>query len=139
MNAGQSALVHDALALSKSIRDDIALSVPAWPMGLPDWYADSLTLTLKAPGRTFVYVWHRGGDDAELTLHFGPGVRARHLVEQYPAPSQPGTRQTGQTTPSSSSRPGRHDRACLRNHPGLSPPAGALAEMNCRIHVAVSG
>ena len=84
MNAGQSALVHDALALSKSIRDDIALSVPAWPMGLPDWYADSLTLTLKAPGRTFVYVWHRGGDDAELTLHLGPGVRARHLVEQYP-------------------------------------------------------
>lgn len=84
MNAGQSALVRDALVLSKSIRDDIAMSVPAWPMGLPDWYAGSLALTLKAPGRTFVYVWHRGGDDAELSLRLGTEVRARHLVEQYP-------------------------------------------------------
>jgi alpha-galactosidase len=84
MEAGQFALVRDALTLSKSIRDDIAVSVPAWPMGLPDWYADSIALALKAPDRTFVYVWHRGTEDAELTLRLGADVRARHLVEQYP-------------------------------------------------------
>ncbi|HEY8701708.1 MAG TPA: hypothetical protein VIM08_12250 [Arthrobacter sp.] len=84
MDARQSALVQNALTLSKSIRDDIALSVPGWPMGLPDWYAASVALTLKAPDRTFVYVWHRGSEDAELTLHLGTEVRARHLIEQHP-------------------------------------------------------
>lgn len=84
MEAGQFALVRDALTLSKAIRDDIAMSVPGWPMGLPDWYADSIALTLKSPDRTFVYVWHRGSEDAELTLHLGAEVRAHQLIEQYP-------------------------------------------------------
>ncbi len=84
MEDEQFALVRDALTVSKSIRDDIAMSVPAWPMGLPDWYADSIALALRAPDRTFLYVWHRGSKDAELTLQLGPGVRAHHLIEQYP-------------------------------------------------------
>ena len=51
---------------------------------LPDWYADSFALMLAAPGRSLVYVWHRGGEDAELPLRLGAGIRAEHLVESYP-------------------------------------------------------
>lgn len=84
MTADQLRLVHDAATLFKKIRGDIAKAIPSWPMGLPDWYADHFALTLTSPDRTLVYVWHRGGDDAELTLRFGKKVRADQLVERYP-------------------------------------------------------
>ena len=52
--------------------------------GTPDWYADCVALTLTAPKRTLVYVWHRGGKDAEISLRIEPGVRAERLLECYP-------------------------------------------------------
>jgi alpha-galactosidase len=84
MTHGQLALVHAALAFFKVTRDDIATSTPSWPMGMPEWYADSFALALTAKGGTRVYVWHRGNKEAELTLRLGPGIRAKHLVERYP-------------------------------------------------------
>jgi alpha-galactosidase len=80
----QLQLVSEATALFKQIRGDIAQAVPSWPLGLPDWFADSVALTLTAPKRSLVYVWHRGGEDAEIALRLGPGVRAEHLLECYP-------------------------------------------------------
>jgi alpha-galactosidase len=84
MTADQLQLVHDAATLFKDIRRDIANAVPGWPIGLPDWYADHFALTLTTFDRTLVYVWHRGGGDAELTLRFGTKVRADQLLERYP-------------------------------------------------------
>ena len=80
----QVQLVSEATALFKQIRGDTAKALPSWPLGLPDWYADSVALTLTAPKRTLVYVWHRGGDNAEISLRLEPGVRAEHLLECYP-------------------------------------------------------
>ena len=80
----QLQLVSEATALFKQIRGDTAQAVPSWPLGLPDWYADSVALTLTAPNRTLVYVWHRGGEDAEINLRLEPEVRAEHLIECYP-------------------------------------------------------
>ena len=77
-------LVSEATALFKQIRGDIAQAVPSWPLALPDWFADSVALTLTAPKRSLVYVWHRGGEDAEIALRLGPEVRAEHLLECYP-------------------------------------------------------
>jgi alpha-galactosidase len=84
MAPGQLHLVSEATALFKQIRGDTAKAVPSWPLGLPDWYANSVALTLTAPKRTLVYVWHRGGEDAEISLRLEPGVRAEHLLECYP-------------------------------------------------------
>ncbi|WP_199844332.1 glycoside hydrolase family 36 protein [Streptomyces sp. RTd22] len=84
MTAEQLSLVQDATALFKRIRNQIAGAVPGWPMGLPDWYADSFALALTGAERNLLYVWHRGGGAAELTMRLGPGIRAEHLVELYP-------------------------------------------------------
>jgi alpha-galactosidase len=84
MTREQLQLVSEATALFKQIRGDIAKAVPSWPLGLPDWDADSVALTLTAPERTLVYVWHRGGKDAEIALRLEPEVRAQHLLEHYP-------------------------------------------------------
>ena len=80
----QLALVHDAVTVSKELRDHVAAATPSWPLGLPQWYADACALALVTPGRTLLYVWHRGGADAELTLRLPSGVRADQLVEQFP-------------------------------------------------------
>jgi alpha-galactosidase len=80
----QLQLVSEAIALFKQIRGDTAQAVPNWPLGLPDWNAASVALTLTAPKRTLIYVWHRGGEGAEISLRLGPEVRAEHLVECYP-------------------------------------------------------
>jgi alpha-galactosidase len=80
----QLQLVSEATALFKQIRGDTAQAVPNWPLGLPDWNADSVALTLTAPKGTLIYVWHRGGEDAEISLRLGPEVRTEHLVECYP-------------------------------------------------------
>jgi alpha-galactosidase len=84
MAPAQLELVQEATALFKEIRGDTAQAVPSWPLGLPDWYADSFALMLAAPGRRLVYAWLRGGEDAELQVRLGAGVRAEHLVERYP-------------------------------------------------------
>jgi alpha-galactosidase len=84
MTREQLQLVSEATALFKQIRGDVAKAVPSWPLGLPDWDADSVALTLTAPERTLVYVWHRGGKDAEISLRLEPEVRAQHLLERYP-------------------------------------------------------
>ena len=91
MNADQRQLVTDATALFKQRRADIAESVPGWPLGLPGWSAEGCALTLSTPERTLLYLWHRGGEDAELTLGLPAGIRAGHLVERYPGRLAPWT------------------------------------------------
>jgi alpha-galactosidase len=81
----QLALVHDATALFREIRADIARSVPGWPLGLPDWYADTFALTLTAPSRTLLYVWHRGIVASEICLPYAPA----DLTELYPRRLEP--------------------------------------------------
>ena len=91
MSSEQRQLVSDATALFKHLRVDIAAAVPGWPLGLPDWSAAGCALTLTTPDRTLLYVWHRGGADAELTLRLGSADRAAQLVELYPVRLTPWT------------------------------------------------
>ncbi len=85
LSAGQLALVHDATAVFRELRSDIARSVPGWPLGLPDWYADTFALTLTAPARTLLYIWHRGAATTEICLPYAPG----DLIELYPRRLEP--------------------------------------------------
>ena len=80
----QRSLAHDAVAVSKAVRGQVAAASPGWPLGLPQWFDDACALTLTSPGTTLLYVWHRGGAEAELTLRLDPAVRAEQLVELYP-------------------------------------------------------
>jgi alpha-galactosidase len=85
MSPEQFQLVSEATALFKQMRGDIAKAVPSWPLGLPDWHAESIALVLTAPERRFLYVWHRGGTDAGIALQLGPEVDAAQLVGRYPS------------------------------------------------------
>ncbi|WP_328869421.1 alpha-galactosidase [Streptomyces sp. NBC_00287] len=65
MTEAQLALVRDAVTTYKTIRGDLARSVPFWPLGLPGWTDEWLALGLRTEGTTYVSVWRRGGP-AEL-------------------------------------------------------------------------
>jgi alpha-galactosidase len=60
MSAEQLGLVAEAVAVYKTIRADLARSVPFWPLGLPRWTDSLVALGMRAPGVTYVVVWRRG-------------------------------------------------------------------------------
>jgi alpha-galactosidase len=80
MSASQLDLVRAGTRVFKDIRSHTAAGVPSWPSGLPDWYAPSVSLALKTPAATLLFVWQRGTGDIRLDL----GVAAGRLVERYP-------------------------------------------------------
>jgi alpha-galactosidase len=86
MTEAQMALVAEALRVYKAIRPDIAAATPFWPLGLPAWDADRISLGLRAPHATYLLVWYRGeptGAGAVVDLAV-PGAPARPRV-LYPA------------------------------------------------------
>jgi alpha-galactosidase len=60
MSPSQRALVAEAVRAYRAIRCDIPASVPFWPLGLPGWTDSWIALGLRAPGVTYLTVWHRG-------------------------------------------------------------------------------
>jgi alpha-galactosidase len=60
MSRQQRELVAAAVRVYKDIRADLALAVPFWPLGLPHWTDSWIALGLRAPGVSYLTVWHRG-------------------------------------------------------------------------------
>jgi len=79
-----SALVHEAIAVYKTIRTDIPTAVPYWPLGLPAWDDPWIALALRASTVTYLTVWRRGGD--ATTILRLPQVVSAELL--YPSTSQ---------------------------------------------------
>ena len=61
LNARQFSLVRHGMDVYKEIRQDIKVSTPFWPLGLPGWHDDWLALGLNAPTCKYLAVWRRGG------------------------------------------------------------------------------
>jgi len=78
-----TALVHEALAVYKSIRADLPQAVPTWPLGLPAWEDPWIALALRTPTTTYVTAWRRPGAEPAATLHLphllGAAVRTEVL------------------------------------------------------------
>lgn len=70
MTSRQLGLVRDALVTYKAVRGDLCQSVPFWPLGLPGWRDARVALGMRVPflDTTYVLVWSRAADDAEVTL-----------------------------------------------------------------------
>ncbi|QNP75307.1 alpha-galactosidase [Streptomyces roseirectus] len=83
------ALVHEAVAVYKSIRADLPHAVPAWPLGLPAWDDPWLALALRTPATTYVTVWRRPGTEATVSLPL-PHLQGRPVPVDvlYPAASR---------------------------------------------------
>lgn len=60
--------VADAIAVAKSLRDEIRTSHPYWPAGLPEWEGAWVAVGLAGAAFDLVSVWRRG-DAAECELH----------------------------------------------------------------------
>ncbi|MDP4501941.1 alpha-galactosidase [Nonomuraea turcica] len=76
------ALVHEAVAVYKTIRADLPQAVPSWPLGLPGWDDPWVALAMQTPTATYLAVWRRG---AEATLRLPYPHRAELL---YPSNSK---------------------------------------------------
>ena len=69
MSAGELALVREGVTAYEGLRDDLAQSVPFWPLGLPTSLDDVVVLGLRSPAATYLYVWFpKRGDHEAVTL-----------------------------------------------------------------------
>ena len=64
MSSRQQELVADAIAAYKEIRADLAVAIPFWPLGLPEWADSWVALGMRGHHATYVVVWHRGDTGA---------------------------------------------------------------------------
>ncbi|GAB6903355.1 glycoside hydrolase family 36 protein [Kineosporia succinea] len=81
LSADALARVHEAVALAKTLRGDLASATPFWPIGMPGWDDDILCLGLRQEDGSAVFcVWSRGAGGADLAL---PDVGA--LTQIFPS------------------------------------------------------
>ena len=68
MATDQLESVRAAVDVYRDIRADLATSVPLWPLGLPSWNDSWLSLALRSGDVTYLAVWQRGDEVADVTL-----------------------------------------------------------------------
>jgi alpha-galactosidase len=78
MSANQVQSVRDAVNVYRDIRADLANAVPLWPLGLPLWSDPWLSLAMRSGDVTYLAVWQRGDERADVTLSL-PHLRDRHI------------------------------------------------------------
>jgi alpha-galactosidase len=79
----QRALIEEAIALHKQVRDEIAQSVPTWPLGLPGYHDSWICSGLRASTRYFLALWRRDGGPEEISVPLPAGANAGEIL--YPA------------------------------------------------------
>jgi alpha-galactosidase len=85
MNADELALVREGVLAYQGLRDDLARSVPFWPLGLPTSLDEVVVLGLRAPAATYIYLWFtQPGDHAILTLDLPVRVEGEAVETVYP-------------------------------------------------------
>lgn len=82
----QIALVKEAVALYKTIRKDIARSIPFYPLGLPQYRAAWSCAGYRADSKAYLAVWRNESDDEQIDLPFP--VRPQSVKVLYPAAYQ---------------------------------------------------
>lgn len=73
----QRTRVAEAVSLHKSLRADLADTVPFWPLGLPAWGADTVSLGLRSSSDELVFVWDRSDEPAAFLL---PGIAHADVI-----------------------------------------------------------
>jgi len=68
MTTDQLKSVQAAVRVHQEIRAELATAVPLWPLGLPAWSDQWLSLALTSGDVTYLAVWQRDGDQASVTL-----------------------------------------------------------------------
>jgi alpha-galactosidase len=85
LNPQQLDLVREGMEVYCSIRDQLLKAAPFWPLGLPGWDDDWISLgMLTAGGSALLAVWRRGGATT-LQLHLPEKARLQRAKVLYPA------------------------------------------------------
>ncbi len=88
----RKALVKQALSVYKTIRPDIRVSRPFWPLGLAGYSDEIVSLGLFVEGKAYLAVWKRSGAAKSVTLPISDAVRTALGSEKialsciYPGP-----------------------------------------------------
>lgn len=80
------ALVHEAIAYYKSIREDIRHAVPFWPLGLSQFSDGWISLGLQHESRAYVAVWRRDAQEDTCSLPI-PFLKGKHVRVRCAYPS----------------------------------------------------
>ncbi|SHE25288.1 alpha-galactosidase [Actinomyces glycerinitolerans] len=90
LSADQTALVHEATALYPSVIAHQSVSVPRWPIGLPEWNAPVVVLATDSGAEILLYVWKRhstiAGTTIPLPQHIGESLDPQVI---YPTTLEP--------------------------------------------------
>ncbi len=78
----QLRLVSEAVALHKTLRDEIAFALPVWPLGLPAWDDAWLCLGLQTKQRLLLAVWRRTGGSGGIEIQLP--ADATSVEQLYP-------------------------------------------------------
>jgi alpha-galactosidase len=96
MSADELALVREGVTAYEGLRDDLAQSVPFWPLGLPTSLDDVVVLGLRSPAATYLYVWFpKSGDHEAVTLDLSTIEGWSGRVETVYPTTLPGWRTEG--------------------------------------------
>lgn len=87
LSEARRALVKEGIDFYKSIRQEIKVAVPCWPLGLAENTDKWLCSALKTEKKAYLAVWRRGGEDSiEIPLDSVFGKEAVLSVKlAYPA------------------------------------------------------
>ncbi|MEQ4721191.1 glycoside hydrolase family 36 protein [Nonomuraea sp. B19D2] len=88
LRPAQSALVGEAVAAYKSLRDQLPRAVPFWPLGMPGWDAPVVCVGLGiGDDRALLVVWDRSPAPSAIEI---PGLTG-HVTEVFPSALEPWT------------------------------------------------
>jgi alpha-galactosidase len=79
----QRALVGEAIALHKGLREDFARAVPNWPLGVPGYHDPWICAALASPSSLYLKVWRRDGGPASIEVPLPEGWGNARLI--YPS------------------------------------------------------
>ena len=79
MNEHEAALVAEGVAAYKSIRQETNSAAPFWPLGLPNWYDETVALGFANGSNTYVFVWNRSEQANEIVLEVPALAGATHV------------------------------------------------------------
>ena len=77
MSAAETALVTEAVGAFRSMRAELARSVPFWPLGLPGWHDDVIAVGFASTEAGYLALWNRGsaaGIELPLPRAVGSGL-----------------------------------------------------------------
>ncbi|HEY9309706.1 MAG TPA: glycoside hydrolase family 36 protein [Microbacterium sp.] len=95
LRPAQRERVAEAVALHKTLRDELTGATPFWPLGLPAWDAPTVCLGLHTGSDDLLFVWDRDAAPAAFTL---PDV-AGEVDVVFPAAPAEGSAWRLATTP----------------------------------------